>query len=72
MEDVYFSLNARPLFIGIAVLFTIPVFGMQEESAEVVPHEEQLVSVSNSTCRAEPGVFPGDVLGVLLLFCCMG
>lgn len=72
MEHVSFSLNALPLFIGIIVLFTVPVFVRQEGGVEVLPHKEQLASVSNSTCRTEPGVCPGHVPGAVLLLCCMG
>lgn len=63
---VFFS----QLAICIIVLFTIPVFVRQEEGVEVLPHKEQLASVSNSTCRAEPGMFPGHVPGAVLLLCC--
>lgn len=70
MEDVSLSLSTLPLFTALIVLFTIPVFVMQDEGVEVLPHKEQLASVSNSTCGAEPGTFPGHVLvAALALYC---
>lgn len=53
-------------------IITIPVLVGQEEGAEVLPHKEQLVSASNSTCGAEPGVFPGSVMVAALVLCCTG
>lgn len=57
-----------PLFIVLLASLAVPV--RQEEGVEVVPHREQLASASNSTCGAEPGVFPGHGPAAVPVLCC--